>query len=278
MLTMLFNGHLPLAVFFLLGVCLVVSAIGFYRVVYFISIGYGFSVAAMAVASLVAVLGGVDWITWAQALLLAIYGSRLGTYLAVRERNKAYRATQETDGDRGGPVGSGVKVAIWVSVSALYVCMFMPSLSRFVSSAMGRAEPVAWLSIAGLCIMAAGILIEMIADSQKSRAKRIAPSKFCASGLFKMVRSPNYFGELLVWTGSLCAGASRISGWLEWVLAIVGYVCIVLIMVGSTRRLEIKQDERYGKDPEYRRYVSTVPVLIPMLPIYSVKNAKIYLG
>jgi hypothetical protein len=52
----------------------------------------------------------------------------------------------------------------------------------------------------------------------------------------------------------------------------------MLIMVGSARRLEIKQGERYGDDPAYQRYVATVPVLFPLLPVYSVRTWKIYLG
>jgi steroid 5-alpha reductase family enzyme len=276
--TTLFSGLLPFAAIVLLGLCLVVSAIGFYRVVYFISIGYGFSVAIMALVVLGFARGAVDWISWAQALLLAAYGLRLGIYLARRERNAAYRATQDTDGDRDGSAGFGIKLVIWISVSALYVCMFMPALARVVSTANGGVDPLPVLSIVGICVMACGIVIEAVADAQKSRAKRAAPSHFCDSGIYRIVRSPNYFGELLVWTGSLVAGAALLNGWLAWVLSVIGYVCIVLIMIGSARRLEIKQGERYGTDPDYKRYVATVPVLLPLLPIYTVKNAKIYLG
>ena len=49
-------------------------------------------------------------------------------------------------------------------------------------------------------------------------------------------------------------------------------------MIGSTKRLERKQDERYGSDPEYQRYVQTVPVLIPLVPLYSLKRWRIALG
>ena len=60
--------------------------------------------------------------------------------------------------------------------------------------------------------------------------------------------------------------------------AFLGYVCIFLIMLGSTRRLEMKQDERYGTNSEYQTYTRTVPVLFPLLPIYSLRNLKVYLG
>ena len=58
----------------------------------------------------------------------------------------------------------------------------------------------------------------------------------------------------------------------------IGLVSIQLIMVGSTRRLELKQDARYGDREDYRTYVHTVPVLFPFVHVFSLKNAKLYLG
>jgi hypothetical protein len=43
-------------------------------------------------------------------------------------------------------------------------------------------------------------------------------------------------------------------------------------MFSGARRLEIRQDRNYEKDPEYRKYVKTVPILIPFIPLYSVKK------
>jgi steroid 5-alpha reductase family enzyme len=139
-------------------------------------------------------------------------------------------------------------------------------------------DQVPALSIAGVAVMAAGIAIEAIADRQKSAAKKKAPGRFCDSGLYRIMRCPNYFGELLVWTGNLLAGAAFLGSWLAWVIAGVGYLAIFLIMKGSARRLEIKQGERYGSDPDYRRYAETTPILFPFLPIYSFRESVIYLG
>jgi hypothetical protein len=49
-------------------------------------------------------------------------------------------------------------------------------------------------------------------------------------------------------------------------------------MKGSARRLELKQEARYGQDPEYRSYAASVPILIPPLPIYSFRDSRIHLG
>ena len=272
------GGLLPWAIVPLAGICLAVSAIGFRKTVYFISIGYGYSIAAMAITSL-AVAGRVAGaVTWLAAVLLAIYGIRLGTYLAIREGKASYQATQKSDGDRSAGTGLAAKLGIWITVALLYPAMFMPALARFVGEARGGADQVPALSIAGVAVMAAGIAIEAVADLQKSAAKKRNPGRFCGSGLYRFIRCPNYFGELLVWTGNLLAGAAFLGGWLAWAIAAIGYVSIFLIMKGSARRLEIKQGECYGSDPEYQHYAETTPILFPFLPIYSFRESVIYLG
>jgi len=97
-------------------------------------------------------------------------------------------------------------------------------------------------------------------------------------GLYRIVRCPNYMGELLVWTGNMLAGSPMLANWGQWALATAGYMCLVLIMIGSARRLELKQAARYGDDPAFRAYVARVPILVPFVPIYSLKNAVVYLG
>ena len=32
--------------------------------------------------------------------------------------------------------------------------------------------------------------------------------------------------------------------------------------------------KNYGNDPEYQKYVTTVPILLPFIPLYSVKKHK----
>ncbi len=271
-------GLLPSTAALFLLLCLAVSAIGFYRLVYFISIGYGLSIAAMALATLALSLGSATLLARIQALLLCAYGLRLASYLIRRERDAGYRASQDQDSGRGGEGKLALKLAIWPSVSLLYVCQFLPALARFQAAASGRADPLPLLGMTGLLVMAAGLAIESLADAQKGRAKRLAPGRFCDSGLYRLTRCPNYFGEILVWTGNLVAGAALLANALAWVLAALGFACIVLVMVGSARRLELKQEERYGADPEYRLYAGSVPILLPLLPVYSLKDARIYLG
>jgi len=52
------------------------------------------------------------------------------------------------------------------------------------------------------------------------------------------------------------------------------YVGIIFVMFSGARRLELRQDKNYGGDPEYQAYVKSVPILLPFVPIYSVKKYK----
>lgn len=93
-----------------------------------------------------------------------------------------------------------------------------------------------------------------------------------------MVRCPNYFGEVLTWTGVFVSGVTIYNGAWQWIAAIAGYVCIVYIMFGGARRLEIRQNKNYGNDPEYQAYVKKVPILIPFIPLKSVAKYKWLVG
>lgn len=49
-------------------------------------------------------------------------------------------------------------------------------------------------------------------------------------------------------------------------------------MFSGARRLELRQDRTYGNDKDYQKYVKTTPILIPLIPLYSVKKHKWLVG
>ena len=84
-------------------VALVFSSVGFKKYVWFISIGYGFSVAAIGAALLIAGRGGLDGGIILACLLFICYGLRLGGYLAYRElKSASYNSKMKTDQVRQG--------------------------------------------------------------------------------------------------------------------------------------------------------------------------------
>lgn len=266
----------------LMLIALVVSSVGFYKYVYFISLGYGFSVAAMGVAMFIMYFGVLDWGTLAMCILFTIYGCRLGGYLLIRElKSASYRSTMKKEIKDGSTMKMTAKISIWISCALLYVMQVSPLLFRLDAAkraGAGSFESVNPVAIVGAAIMALGILLESAADMQKSAAKKKNPARFCDSGLYRIVRCPNYLGEVLFWTGVFVSGINIYASVWQWITAAIGYVCIVYIMFGGARRLELRQNRNYGEDPEYQAYVKKTPILIPLVPLYSVAKYKWLVG
>lgn len=254
----------------LLAVALVASACGFKRYVWFISIGYGAAVAAIGVA-LLAMFGARSGVAEVlQTLLLVAYGCRLAGYLAYRElRSRSYNQKMKGEVKGNDSVTLGARLAIWGAAALLYACQTSPVLFRMAAHA--RTDV---LLVVGLAVSAFGLAFETTADVQKNAAKRRNPRRFVDTGLFRIVRCPNYLGEMLFWTGVFVSGVGVYAGIAQWAAALVGYLGIVYVMFGGARRLEIRQNRSYGKDPAYQRYVRTTPIMLPFVPLYSVEKRK----
>ena len=257
----------------LLAVSLAVSAVGWKYFIYFFSLGYGYGVAALAVALLCLYGGTLTWSAVALCAMLILFGCRLGTYLLLREkRTAAYRKIlYDPSLQKKKPVG--VIITVWLFCAILYVLQVSPVAFRMDNAAKGVEVNELWAWI-GAAVMLCGILLEAVSDAQKSAAKKRNPKRFVDTGLYRIVRCPNYLGEVVIWTGALLSGiGAGLAAW-QWIVAIIGYIGIVYVMFSGARRLEIRQNEVYGNDPEYQKYAKSTPILIPLLPLYSVEKYK----
>lgn len=253
------------------SIAFLVSALGFFYFVYFFSIGYAFSIAGMALATMILLWGNLEIWGAAFCVLLVIYGLRLGIYLLVREsRSASYRKIlrPETDANasRRKPV---FNVFLWIMVATLYIGQFVPVFFRIQS---GSAPDTC--AIAGFIIAFVGVMLEIWADAQKSMLKRRNPDEFCRTGIYRIVRCPNYLGEILLWTGVFLSGFTVLNEIWQWIFAIWGYVLILWVMFSGARRLELRQNKNYGDRPEYQEYVAKVPIILPFVPLYSVAKQK----
>ena len=260
---------LPMNFWLLFGVCMLVSAIGFKNYVWFISLGYGFSIAAEGIAMLILYGQNLTLGTIICCVLFILYGCRLGGYLAFREiKSGSYKKNMVGEIKDGKTVPFGVKIAIWVTCALLYVTQIGGVFYRMHNAVQDNI-----LVYIGAAVMLLGVSLETAADIQKNAAKKINPRRFVDTGLYRIVRCPNYLGEMIFWTGVLISGIGAVSGW-QWVVVAIGYIGIIFVMFSGARRLEIRQDKNYGNDPEYQKYVTTVPILLPFIPLYSVKKHK----
>lgn len=251
-------------------IALAVSSIGFKKYVWFISIGYGFAIAAIG-AFLPLYYGAEDGMLPVMAsILLILYGCRLSGFLIYRElKSSTYNRKMQTEIKDGKDMPFAGKCGIWISAALLYACEAAPISFRFENG----SDTYGWL-IAGMIIMVCGLVLETAADLQKNAAKKINPKRFVDTGLYKIVRCPNYLGEMTFWTGVFISGIGSNSGAWQWIAAVVGYVGIIYVMFGGARRLEMRQNRTYGDDPEYQAYVKKTPIMIPLIPLYSVEKYK----
>ena len=253
-------------------VCAVLSAVGFYKFVYFLSIGYGFAVAGGGIAIFVMALINPTatpiWLLAIQAALFLAYGIRLSGFLLIRElKTISYKKTfQEVSGE-GKKMPFFVLFTIWVSVTVLYVAQVSPMLFRYDNAASDLVLP-----LIGIVISILGLVLESVADNQKSAQKKVRPDMVATQGLYKLCRCPNYLGEIIFWTGVFIAGITAYKTVGQWITAILAYVCIVYIMFNGAQRLEKRQMARYGNNAEYKAYADKTPIIIPFLPVYHLNK------
>ena len=257
-----------LGIFF--GLSLLVCLCGFKKYVYFMSIGYGFSVAiigaAMAVMGLMGIYGPLSLAHYVQFALFVIYGFRLSGFLLIREiKNAAYRKTLAEA--TGSEVPVFVKFFMWITMGVLYVAQTSGVAFRLFNEAGSSA--IQWV---GIAISAFGIVLEAIADKQKSAQKAKRPDMVATEQLYKIVRCPNYFGEILFWTGVTVSCLDCLVGAGQWITVIIAYILIVFIMFNGAQRLEKRQMARYGNNPEYKAYADKTPIIIPLLPVYHLNK------
>ncbi|KAF6029296.1 hypothetical protein EB796_012396 [Bugula neritina] len=95
---------------------------------------------------------------------------------------------------------------VWVFTNIL------PTLiqnSKSVDVPIGKKEYLGWSS------WFVGFLIQIVADHQKSvfRANPANADKFISTGLWRLSRHPNYFGEILMWFGLYLSAFDTLKGY-----------------------------------------------------------------
>ena len=252
---------------------LIICLLGFKKYIWFISLGYGVSISIIGIMLLILFRDILNVSYIIASIILICYGLRLGGFLAYRElKSTSYNKKMKTETKDGKDMSLLLKMMLWISCALLYILMASPIIYRFVNNSGNDT-----CFIIGMIIAAFGIIIESISDYQKNKSKKKNPNRFCDSGLFKIVRCPNYLGELIIWLGVFISGFTTLINW-QWLIAVIGFIGIVYIMFSGARRLELRQDRTYGNDEEYKKYITKTPILIPLIPLYSVKKHKWLVG
>jgi steroid 5-alpha reductase family enzyme len=192
--------------------------------------------------------------------LVVVWAIRLGSFLFRRIRAEGF------DRRFNDIKPSFARFLMAWTLQGLWVCFSLAAALAAITSET-RSEPGIF-ALVGFLVWLVGFGIEVIADRQKSQF-RAAPEnagKFINVGLWSWSRHPNYFGEIVLWTGVTIIALPALRGW-QWVTLISPvFITLLLTRISGVPLLEARADERWGGQADYEEYKARTSVLIPMPP------------
>lgn len=148
---------------------------------------------------------------------------------------------------------------VWVLVTIL------PTL--ILNNKENDRRPISNRDYIGWSLWIVGFLLEITADWQKARFRNNPDNagKFIQNGLWSISRHPNYFGEILLWTGLYISASSVMKG--KEYLSVISpiFTTLLLTKLSGIPMLEKSAARRWGSNPDYQSYVKNTAVLIPFL-------------
>ena len=147
---------------------------------------------------------------------------------------------------------------LWVFLTMIVVIV--------INSQNGSSPPLGIWDGLGLVVWISGFVIEVLADNQKNvfNAKPENQGKWIDSGLWSFSRHPNYFGEILLWSGIAIFGISCLTGLelLTWISPV--FIYLLLTKISGVPILDKRALEKWGDDPEYQKYREKTSLLLPI--------------
>jgi len=204
-------------------------------------------------------LGNDDPRTMLIGLLVIIWAIRLGLFLFKRVsragEDQRFRKIKQS---------FPMLLMVWSLQGAWVTITFSAGLAAMTSNFY---EPLGLFAAIGVLLWAIGFSIEVIADRQKTKFRNDPNNqrKFIQSGLWAYSRHPNYFGEIMLWTGIAVAALPVLHDW--WYLTLISPVWVVLLLtkISGIRLLEQRAEKLWGDDLDYQQYKGKTPILIPKL-------------
>lgn len=189
--------------------------------------------------------------------LVLIWAVRLGSFLFARVRKAGEdRRFREIKQSFARFLSTWTLQGLWVTFTLA---------AALAAIASKRNIPLDAFALAGTLMWAVGFAIEAAADRQKRifRADPANKGNFIRTGLWAWSRHPNYFGEILLWTGIAIIALPVLRGWQLVTLISPVFVALLLTRISGVPMLEKRADEKWGGQVEYEAYKKHTPVLIP---------------
>jgi steroid 5-alpha reductase family enzyme len=189
-------------------------------------------------------------------LLITLWAVRLGSFLFMRihkdGEDKRFRTIKP----------SATQFFMTWTLQGLWVSLCSMCALTAISSDSGIV--INTLFYLGLGLFIFGFVTEVIADKQKTAFRSIPENrdKFITTGLWAKSRHPNFFGEIILWTGIAVMSFSSLTGLQYLTLISPVFTYLLLVYVSGVRMLEAQADKKWGDNEEYIKYKTETPVLM----------------
>ena len=196
---------------------------------------------------------------WLLSGMVCLWALRLASFLFLR----IHRAGKDRRFDRlkTSPVRFLVPwtlQGLWVFLTLLVVLV--------INCQATNGPPMGPWDYLGVTLWVLGFGIEVIADRQKSAfaARAGTEGTWIDEGLWSLSRHPNYFGEILLWSGIALCGVSCFSGG-EWAALVSPFfVALLLTKISGVPMLDERAMKRWGDNPDYLAYRARTRMLLPL--------------
>ena len=202
----------------------------------------------------------LEWRGILLLLLVAVWGIRLATYLAVRAAGRSEDRRYTEIRANQGPLFKFTSLFIIYLLQALLALVISAAFLPIVE----YAGPWRLIDSALFALILFGLLYEVIADLQLSAflKQQSAPgqreTQLLRTGLWSLSRHPNYFGEWCFWFGISLLALSA-GSWFG--LVTIGLVSWLLLRFTGVERMESGAPARR---PDYQNYQQQTPAFFPV--------------
>jgi steroid 5-alpha reductase family enzyme len=200
------------------------------------------------------------------ASCISLWAIRLGTFLFLR----IHRAKEDKRFKDIKPAATRFFMA-W-TLQGMWVCLCSMCALTAIANQNGVLQNGFFYS--GLLVFSLGFSIEISADWQKSNFRKNPKNKelFITSGLWKYARHPNYFGEIVLWTGISLMSFSSLHNWQYVTLISPLFTYLLLVYISGVRILEASGIEKWGHLESYQQYIRSTPSLVPFSKLIKTKK------
>lgn len=188
-------------------------------------------------------------------VLISMWAVRLGSFLFMRihkdGEDKRFRTIKP----------SATQFFMTWTLQGLWVSLC--SMCALTAIASETGVLINNLFYFGFSLFVLGFAIEIVADNQKSKFRSVPDNrnKYITSGLWAKSRHPNFFGEIMLWTGIAVMSFSSLNGMQYLTLISPFFTYLLLVYVSGVRMLEARADKKWGDDELYIKYKDETPVL-----------------